>query len=131
MDKYTYDPTLKTKHFESNLDKMAKPVKSAMGLLVTLLFATLAEMIENAEFTIERFRQNSGTSETYQGDSTINVIGDLVSCSLGYNLAKYLSSAGYDYTPLGIFLFNELFLALVIRDNLFLIMLQLASPNEK
>ena len=30
----------------------------------------------------------TGTSDVYRGDSSINVFGDLLSCAMGYNLAR-------------------------------------------
>ena len=38
--------------------KSKKP--SGLGLLTTLLYATMAETVENSQFIIETFRQNSG-----------------------------------------------------------------------
>ena len=38
--------------------KSKKP--SGLGLLTTLLYATMAEIVENSQFIIETFRQNSG-----------------------------------------------------------------------
>ena len=38
--------------------KKKKP--SGLGLLTTLLYATMAETVENSQFIIETFRQNSG-----------------------------------------------------------------------
>ena len=81
-----------------------------------------------------------GTSEFYRGDSVLNVFGDLFSCSLGYNLASYLDqslSAGQSFAhevtlaPLFLFLLIETVLALTIRDNLFLILLQLVWPVQR
>ena len=40
--------------------KNKKP--SGLGLLTTLLYATMAETVENSQFIIETFRQNSGMS---------------------------------------------------------------------
>ena len=38
--------------------KSKKP--SGLGLLTTLLYATMAETVENSQFVIEAFRKNSG-----------------------------------------------------------------------
>ena len=40
--------------------KSKKP--SGLGLLTTLLYATMAETVENSQFIIETFRKNSGMS---------------------------------------------------------------------
>lgn len=76
----------------------------------------------------------TGTSEFYRGDSAINVVGDLLSCSLGYNFAKAVAtktSVGFYYFPLFLFGLLELALAFAIRDNMTLIVLQLLLPNQR
>merc|ERR1712020_38803 len=77
------------------------------------------------------FRKHSGTSHGYRGDSAINVVGDLLSCSLGYNFARYSSVSGYPNFPLAIFFFTELLLTIIIRDNMFLMILQLIAPVDR
>ena len=91
-------------------ERIMKPIKSGLGLITTLFLALAFEVAENSPIVIAFFRKNSGimfnfskriiekfislisiigTSEEYRGDSAVNVIGDLLSCSLGYNLARY------------------------------------------
>ena len=71
----------------------------------------------------------SGTSQEYRGDSQINVIGDLASCALGYNTARYLNVVhDSKILPLAIFLIIEFFLAVFIRDNMVLMMIQILYP---
>ena len=72
-----------------------------------------------------------GTSKEYRGDSAINVFGDMVSCALGYNFAKFLSRRGFPHLPLVVFFLNELGLGLDIRDNFLLIVNQLLFPSDK
>ena len=92
-------------------ERIMKPIKSGLGLITTLFLALAFEVAENSPIVIAFFRKNSGkvfrqpekkilgyilffslyvigTSEEYRGDSAVNVIGDLLSCSLGYNLAR-------------------------------------------
>ena len=93
-------------------ERIMKPIKSGLGLITTLFLALAFEVAENSPIVIAFFRKNSGimfksfpkkrikkfislisiigTSEEYRGDSAVNVIGDLLSCSLGYNLARYV-----------------------------------------
>ena len=56
--------------------KNKKP--SGLGLLTTLLYATMAETVENSQFIIETFRQNSGICPFYH------------QCSLQYFFSKFL-----------------------------------------
>ena len=72
-----------------------------------------------------------GTSGEYLGDSQINVMGDLVSCALGYNTARYLSiELGSTILPSIIFLLIEFILAIVIRDNMTLMAVQIFIPQK-
>ena len=72
---------------------------------------------------------SAGTSEEYHGDSQINVIGDLVSCALGYNTARYFNVVyGSSILPLIIFFGMEVYLAMTIRDNMGLMTMQLLFP---
>ena len=74
---------------------------------------------------------NVGTSGEYRGDSQINVIGDLVSCALGYNTARYLSvELGSPLLPAIIFLLIESILAIFIRDNMALMAVQIFVPQK-
>ena len=60
----------------------------------------------------------------------INVLGDLISCSVGYNFARYLSLSGYSTIPLIVYVLSEFLMALIIRDNFFLMGLQLMYPLD-
>ena len=57
------------------------------GSLLALLLEFLIEVAENSEYVIELYRQNSGTSELYDGDSWQNIVGDLISSTFGYYVA--------------------------------------------
>ena len=89
--------------------------------------------IINKEFNDQNNAKTNiaGTSKEYRGDSAVNVFGDMVSCALGYNFAKFLSRRGSFHLPLIVFFLNELGLGLDIRDNFVLIIMQLLFPNEK
>ena len=72
-----------------------------------------------------------GTSETYRGDSFINVAGDLISCALGYNTARYFALQGLPQVPILIYFFSEFTLANTIRDNMALMFIQIVIPSER
>ena len=113
------------------------------SFISTLFSAVLWELVENTELVIGWFRENSGPSEEYRGDSRVNVVGDVVrtaqcreveciigvqvSCALGYS-AAYLS---HRYTAsllpsLAWLAGTELGLGLTIRDNIGLMSLQVS-----
>ena len=45
-------------------------------------------------------------------------------------MARYMTLFGYQKVPLGIFVVMELILAFAIRDNMFLMMQQMAFPSQ-
>ena len=67
----------------------------------------------------------SDTFGLYLGDSKLNVIGDLVSCIIGYNFAKYLNMHDVSNVPKIIFDIMELSIGFTIRD----IVLQFVYPQ--
>ena len=87
---------------------------------------------ENTDYVINLFRETSGPSEDYRGDSKVNVVGDMISCSLGYSLSYILSRyMGGSVMPALIYLIvSELYLAVTIRDNILIIALQILTNNE-
>ena len=87
---------------------------------------------ENTDFVINLFRETSGPSEDYRGDSKVNVVGDMISCSLGYSLSYILSRyLGGSILPALLYLLvSELYLAMTIRDNILIIALQILTNSE-
>ena len=107
-------------------------LEPGMGFLLTMLTGLLWEVAENTDFVINLFRETSGPSEEYRGDSKINVVGDILSCSLGYSLSYVLSRhLGGSLLPAILYLvLSELYLALTIRDNILIIAVQIVLNND-
>lgn len=55
-----------------------------VGFAVVLALSAVFEVVENAECTIKKYRESSGTSSDYEGDSYQNILADLVVVQLGY-----------------------------------------------
>ena len=53
-----------------------------------------------------------------------------MSCTLGYNVAKFFTLNGYPKVPLILYVLSEFILAMTIRDNLMLIIWQLIYPSD-
>ena len=49
-----------------------------VGFTILFVFSLIWEIIENARCTIEKYRESSGTSRDYDGDSYQNIIADLI-----------------------------------------------------
>jgi hypothetical protein len=81
------------------------------------------ELLENSSWVIERYR--AGTiSLDYYGDSVLNSLGDVLSCALGYVLARTLPVRASVAFVVAV----ELLLLLWIRDNLSLNIVMLVRP---
>ena len=64
------------------------------GFLVCILLELSWELLENSEFMIKRFRENSGTSGEYKGDSVQNIFGDLLACATGFIISTVFHIQG-------------------------------------
>ena len=100
------------------------------GLILTLVTALLWEMLENTNLIIQLFRDHSGPSETYVGDSRINVAGDVIACGVGFTVAHVAAEWAGLWLPVAWILASEIVLGVTIRDNMLLMGLQLIAPNE-
>ena len=59
-------------------------IKPLIGLYITIIFVMLWEMFENTETIINKYRK---TYRLYEGDSIVNIIGDIIFTVIGYFIA--------------------------------------------
>jgi hypothetical protein len=85
----------------------------AWRLLITVLVESLWEIVENSSFVIERYRAATAAAG-YEGDSIGNSFGDILSCIIGFVVARYL---GF-WWSVALFLATEAVLLLWIKDDL-------------
>jgi len=97
----------------------------AWQLTLTVLLEAIWEVIENLEFSIERYR-TATISVGYQGDTILNSFGDILACVLGFWLARYLGVR----LAIMVFFLTELVLLVWIRDSLLLNIIMLVYPVE-
>jgi hypothetical protein len=97
----------------------------AWRLCLAILLEAGWEVFENCDFTIERYRHMTMALD-YQGDSIANSLGDILSCGVGFLLARRLGVWG----SVGLFLATEAVLLIWIRDDLFLNVVMLAWPVD-
>jgi hypothetical protein len=83
------------------------------------------EILENTPMVIDRYR-NATAALGYTGDSILNSLGDLLSCAIGFLLARRL---GWRVTWV-LFLSIETIMVITIRDSLLLNVLMLVYPLE-
>ncbi len=94
-------------------------------LVLAVLAEALWEVFENSAFVIERYR--AGTAAVgYQGDTVANSLGDILSCAVGFIVARRLGFLG----SLALFGVTEVVLLLWIRDSLLLSVLTLVCPVD-
>ena len=103
---------------------------SLAGFLITMAVELVWEVVENSEPVMRRFRENSGTSGDYEGDSVQNIIGDLLACAAGNILAIQLQVAGVIWVSFVWVVVSEVACIVYMRDSLFLIMVALLYKSE-
>ena len=106
-------------------------LSSFAGFFAMFVFELSWEVAENSEKVIERYRQTSGTSEDYQGDSYQNILGDLIACQTGYILSGIFKSIGMTWLSFAWYFVTEISLLFYMRDCLTLTFVTLVFPNEK
>ncbi|KAJ6645701.1 UPF0314 protein, partial [Pseudolycoriella hygida] len=88
--------------------------------LIALATSVTWEIVENTPYVIDRYRQTA-TAAGYNGDSVINSICDSIACTSGFWICYF--------TPWWIILLvaiaEEVLLAVFIRDNLIINILQI------
>merc|ERR1711931_253752 len=90
------------------------------GFLLAVGLELVWEIIGNSKFVLKRIRDNSGTSGEYIGDSIQNILGDLVSCALGYILGTVFAAVELWWLSIVFVLLIEVGLVLYMRDSLVL-----------
>jgi hypothetical protein len=102
------------------------PRKSAdWQLWLALSIEALWEVVENSEFVIRRYREETAALG-YYGDTIVNSLSDIFVCGLGFIVARHL---GFRRT-FALFVLTEVALAILIRDNLTLNILMLIYPID-
>ena len=94
-----------------------------------LFIATFAEaaweILENSNFIIEKYRENTASLD-YFGDSILNSVGDVTACAIGFLIAQKI---GW-WKSLIFFLLTEVVLILWIKDSLLINILMLIYPLD-
>ncbi|MFN2456185.1 MAG: DUF2585 family protein [Pyrinomonadaceae bacterium] len=93
--------------------------------LFAISIEALWEVIENSEFIIRRYREATAALG-YQGDTIINSLGDILSCGIGFVIARRLGLR----RSLLLFGLTEAVLLVWIRDSLLLDIFMLIHPVD-
>jgi len=90
------------------------------GYLIALATASTWEIVENTPCVINRYRQTA-VAAGYNGDSVINSFCDSIACTLGF----WISHFSPWWIILILAIAEEVLLAIIIRDNLIINMIQI------
>jgi hypothetical protein len=102
-----------------------KNYSKTIWFVVTLAVEAAWEILENSNFIIEKYRENTASLD-YFGDSIANSIGDLIACAIGFLIALKLGI----WRSLVFFVVVEILLIIWIRDSFLLNILMLVYPLE-
>ena len=91
-----------------------------IGFGITLVLSLTFEIIENLPCIIDKYREASGTSSDYDGDSYQNIIGDLIVVQLGYMISWLFTFLGVPWVSAIWFLVVDIWLILYMRDSVLL-----------
>lgn len=94
-------------------------------LWMAVSIEVLWEVAENSPFVIQRYREGTAAFG-YHGDTIVNSAGDVLSCAVGFLVARRLGFR----RALGVFVAVEVALAVWIRDGLLLNVLMLIYPID-
>lgn len=98
----------------------------AWQFFITIFAEAAWELLENSNFIIEKYRENTASLD-YFGDSILNSVGDVIACGIGFLIAYKL---GW-WRSLVFFLLTEIMLLIWIRDGLLLNILMLLYPFDE
>merc|ERR1712079_74283 len=89
------------------------------------------EIIGNSSYVLKRIKANSGTSGEYNGDSIQNIVGDVLSCAVGYILGTVFLAVELWWLSIVWILVSEVVCILYMRDSLVLAILTTLVPIQR
>jgi len=125
LDPYSFTHALHGLLFYALLRPAAGRLGVGTRLVIAVAIEALWEVVENSDAVIERYRQAT-IALGYSGDSVINSLGDIVSCSAGFLIASRLPVRW----SVVLFFAVEAALLAVYRDCFLLNVLMLVWPVE-
>jgi hypothetical protein len=124
-DWYTFSHVIHGFGFYLLLWLVARRTPIGLRLVLAVVLEVGWEILENSPIIIERYRQQA-LAQGYVGDSVINSVSDTLAMVFGFWLARLLPVR----LTIALTLAMELFVGLMIRDNLTLNIVQLIHPSE-
>jgi hypothetical protein len=125
LDPYSFTHVLHGFALCGLLALIAPRLSAVWQLWVAVSIEALWEVLENSEFVIRRYREETAALG-YHGDTIVNSLGDIFVFGFGFVLARRLGLR----RTLALFVVTEVALAIWIRDNLSLNILMLIYPID-
>ena len=122
-DPYTFSHLTHGVLWYGLLSLIAKRLPVRMRFILAVGLEAAWEVFENTDMVIERYRAAT-ISLNYYGDSVMNSMCDILACMVGFGLAYLLPPRVSIIFVIAL----EVFLALWIRDGLFLNIIMLIHP---
>ena len=91
LDPYSFTHVLHGFFLCGLLALIAPRVSPAWRLWLAVCIEALWEIVENSEFVIRRYREETAALG-YHGDTIVNSLSDIIVCGLGFALARYLGA---------------------------------------
>lgn len=124
-DWYTFSHVLHGIGFYALLWVAARRASIGTRFLAAVALEGGWEVLENTPFVIDRYR-SATIALDYYGDSVVNSVSDIVAMMVGFWLARRLPT----WASVAIVVAVEVFLVVMIRDNLTLNILMLLYPLD-
>jgi uncharacterized protein DUF2585 len=124
-DWYSFTHVIHGIAFYALLSLLARRLPARLRFVLAVLIESAWEVFENTPFVINRYRAATIAFD-YYGDSVINSVADIASMMIGFWVAWRTPPA----MSILLVVLIEVWLAIVIRDNLTLNILMLIHPFE-
>ena len=124
-DWYTFSHVIHGFAFYALLWLVARHWPVGLRLVAALVLESSWEILENTDLIINRYREVT-ISLDYYGDSVINSVADILAMAVGFLLAARIPV----WAVVALTLAMEMYVGLMIRDNLTLNIIMLLYPLE-